>query len=110
MNLPNYELASIDEEKICEYLLSPTHPVGKAKAAWFGKFGYTQSNWELLRTDLLEIACGEAELLENSRYGQKYGISGKLVGPNGKYGQVMTIWISLSGHEHPRLVTAYPDE
>lgn len=66
--------------------------------------------WVRLQRDLRAIALLPAVELEKTRFGQKYGITGSLVGPNGKTGQVMTVWIIMEGQEFPRLVTAYPDD
>jgi len=43
-------------------------------------------------------------------YGEKYKISGRLKGPSGLSGGIVTVWIVLSGEEIPRFVTAYPGE
>jgi hypothetical protein len=41
MKLPYREKSEITEKKIGGYLLSPTHPVGRGKASFFGRFGFT---------------------------------------------------------------------
>lgn len=110
MLIPNHAEAQVEAEKLTDYLLSQTHPIGKSKAAWFGVLGYKQSDWQLLQADLTQLAFEDAVLLSETQYGQKYGISSILIGPNGKSGKVMTVWIIISGHKIPRLVTAYPNE
>lgn len=45
MKLPERDRAIIDAEKLRDYLLSPSHPVGRFKAAFFASLGYTQANW-----------------------------------------------------------------
>lgn len=110
MLIPNHRQAQVDVEKVTGYLLSQTHSIGKSKAAWFGILGYNQSDWKLLQSDLAKLASKDAVLLSETQYGQKYGISSTLIGPNGKSGKVMTVWIIISGQKVPRLVTAYPDE
>jgi len=50
--LPNAENAVIDSEKLHDYLLSPSHPVGRFKAAFFSSLGYTQENWRQFEADL----------------------------------------------------------
>ena len=58
MPFPDAEHAIVTQEKLCDYLLNPAHPVGGPKAAWFATIGYTQQNWEQLRSDLLQGPWG----------------------------------------------------
>ena len=110
LRLPNHRDAEVRQQKVKDYLLSPTHPIGKAKAVWFRALGYSQDDWTYLRDDLLNFAKHDAVVLDQTEYGQLYGVSGPLIGPNGNAGQVLTIWIIIVGTANPRLVTAYPDE
>ncbi len=41
MPFPDAEYAIISKEKVCEYLLDLTHPVGGPKAVWFLSLGYS---------------------------------------------------------------------
>jgi len=43
VKLPNADQAFIDPAKLRDYLLSPTHPVGRFKAPFFAAMGYTQT-------------------------------------------------------------------
>jgi len=56
LKIPNGDAAIIPIEKIRDYLLSPTHPVGRYKAAVFRQLGFEQSQHErfevALRTQL----------------------------------------------------------
>lgn len=52
LRLPNIENVVIDSEKLRDYLLSPSHPVGRFKAAFFSSLGYTQEDWKQLEADL----------------------------------------------------------
>ena len=111
MQLPNAARAVVDEAKVRDYLLSPDHRVGKAKARFFGALGFTRDNWPLLRDALLAVARErEAELGETSIFGQKYVARGIVYGPAGRAATVVTAWIVLRGEDVPRLVTAYPGE
>lgn len=108
MPLPNIELASVDEPKIRDYLLSPEHPIGRFKAAFFRSLGYTRDEWELLRSHLLTLASrGAAVAKPADVYGQKYEVSGILEGPS-RSADITTVWIIRAGEDHPRFVTAYP--
>ena len=107
--LPNSSKAIVEPSKVRDYLLSPSHPVGRFKAIVFLALGYTQENWEELRNDLLAIArTGRATPAEPSMYGQKYQVSGKLTGPSGRVGNFKTIWLVESEVSAPRFLTAYP--
>jgi hypothetical protein len=91
--------------------MSPTHPDGRAKAAYLALLGYGQSDWPRLDTDLREQILGrEAEPGRSSPYGQKYEILGPLTGPSGATAWVRTIWIVRVGETKARLVTLIPEE
>ncbi len=109
MKLPNAENAVIDSEKLRDYLLSPSHPVGRFKAAFFSSLGYRQENWKQLEADLRrQHLTKEAVLHRETLYGRKYEIHGKIRGPAGKTKEVVSVWIVLVDEEVPRFVTAYP--
>jgi hypothetical protein len=44
MPLPDAEHAIVTEEKVCEYLLNPSHPMGGPEAVWFASIGYALHN------------------------------------------------------------------
>ncbi|MEP0773217.1 MAG: adhesin [Acidobacteriota bacterium] len=109
MKLPSVDQAVVDEAKVRDYLLSPEHPVGRFKAAFFGSLGYSRDHWHRLRRDLLLLGqSGTAEQGQRSAFGQKCEVRGILEGPSGGRAEVVTIWIVLSGEEFPRFVTAFP--
>lgn len=109
MKLPNAKVATVDAARIRDYLLSPSHPVGRFKAAFFVGLGYDASNWQRLETDLLRIArSGDAIAGSPSPYGQKYEVRGTLTGPSGRSAELATVWIVLTGTEAPQFVTAFP--
>jgi len=107
--LPNAERALVAPTKVRDYLLSPSHPVGRFKATVFASLGYTQENWERLRDDLLAIArSGTASAIPPGEFGQKFEVSGILVGPSGRSGEFSTVWLVRTGEDFPRFVTAFP--
>ncbi len=111
MRLPDSEKAIIDPEKLHDYLLSPSHPVGRFKAVFFSSMGYTQENWRDFEADLREQhLTKDAVLRQETSYGKKYEIRGTIRGPAGKTGDVLSIWIMLAGEKVPRFVTAYPGD
>lgn len=109
MKLPHLDQATIGAEKISEYLLSPTHPVGRHKARFFQQFGFAQSAAATLRTSLLAHARShEVALVSESRFGKRYAIDGALQSPDGRNPRLRVIWFIESGKEEPRFVTAHP--
>jgi hypothetical protein len=111
MKLLNARAAFIDPRKTREYLLSPDHPYGRYKAAFFAQLGYYEENWQLLEKNLVTLAgSGEADLDHVNPYGRIYRVRGNLAGPNGKTAAIVTIWIILADEDFPRLITAFPGE
>ena len=108
MVIPNADEAIIPPEKICDYLLSVSQPVGRFKAVFFGVLGYTAAEWKRLEAGLRALLVYEAELGEKTEYGQKYVLRGLITGPAGKSAEIVTAWIILEGESRPRFVTAYP--
>ncbi|HEX5053451.1 MAG TPA: hypothetical protein VFZ65_16860 [Planctomycetota bacterium] len=86
-----------------------SHPVGRFKAQFFTRLGYSQDEWESLATDLERHALeGESRELDPSPYGRKFETRGRLVGPTGRVAELISIWIILVGTGAPRFVTAFP--
>lgn len=111
MDLPNADRAFIDEAKLRNYLLSPTHPRGRYKADFFARFGLTVDNWQVLDSALLEHAHHhEVATVETTPYGMRYTIDGSLDTPDGREPLVRVIWFIRNGEDFPRLATAYPLE
>ena len=106
----NADQAVVDPSKLRDYLLSPSHPVGRFKATFFTTLGYSQQEWPVLKDDLLAIVCaGQPVLGKDSGYGQKYEVSGTLTGPNGKQARIKTVWLVSLDETAPRFVTAFPE-
>jgi hypothetical protein len=109
MRLPESESAYVPAEKLTGYLLSESHPVGRAKAKFFRSLGYDDSNVADLESGLLEIARnGPIAETEGTPYGVKYVIDGSLKAPAGRIALVRTVWIVETGDIRPRFVTAFP--
>ena len=69
MPFPDAQRAIVSREKICDYLLNTTHPVGAAKAVWFASLGDTLEDWQHLAADLLAVATDCEEFLaKNPRH------------------------------------------
>ena len=109
MRLPNGDHALVDERKLLEYLLSPDHPIGRSKAAFFLGLGFDPGEWRVLESALLQLAStAVAELAGRSAFGQKYLTRGTLESPSGRVAEVLVVWVIRAGEDIPRFVTAYP--
>ncbi len=104
MKLPNYEKATIRAEKLTEYLLSESHPVGFSKAAFFRKAGYVRQNVTEFMNELRAIAGNEVSEKSPRQGGVNYTIIGLLKGSV----KIKTVWTIDEGSDIPRFVTAYP--
>ena len=110
MRIPNADRAVIDGLKLHGYLLSPKHPVGRFKAAFFRTLGYSQERWRQLEEDLrTQHLPNDSTPDAPNPFGQKYSIRATLVGPSGNSAVVISIWVVRAGEEFPRFVTAYPE-
>ena len=108
MRLPNADRAVVDDAKVRDYLLSPTHPVGRFKSVFFMALGFSAAQWESLREALLEIAQADATAGQPSPFGLKFEIRANLRGPSGRQGDIVTIWMISNGQDFPHFITAYP--
>jgi hypothetical protein len=110
LRIPNADRAVIDPIKLHGYLLSRSHPIGRFKAAFFHALGYSADRWRHLEADLRaqHLSC-DVTLQAETRYGRKYSIRARLLGPSGS-ADVMSVWFVRTGEELPRFVTAYPED
>ena len=107
--LPNAARAIVSERKLKEYLLSQTHPDGRGKAKFFAAHGFSAEHWQVLAEALKSHAAahpvaGEEETV----FGVRYVVDGKLLAPDGRSPRVRSVWFIDVGSDNPRLVTAYP--
>ena len=107
--LPASADAIVDERKIADYLLSPGHVSGSAKARFFAGFGFRRDAPGQMRAALLNhAAANEILRLQTTAHGVKYVIEGPLSAPDGRAPLVRTVWIVDAGTRIPRFVTAFP--
>lgn len=109
MKLGNTHAAEIPATKLRDYLLSPSHPIGRYKAEFFQSLGYNQAEWEVLAGDLRALLTGDAKRMDITEFGTKYEIRGRITGPNGRSTNIVSAWIILTNEDAPRFVTAYPE-
>lgn len=102
----------MDRAKLADYLLSPSHPVGRFKARFFNRLGLRADAWEELEHDLREqhLLAADAEAGEHGAFGRPFTIHAILRGPNGVAAQVVSVWFIRRGEDVPRFVTAYPGD
>jgi hypothetical protein len=94
MRLPRADETIISPEKLHAYLLSPEHPIGRFKAAFFEGLGYRMEDWATLEADLRsQLLTLDAKEEKQSRYGRKFIISGALTGPAGRTADMVTVWV-----------------
>jgi hypothetical protein len=111
MKLPGNQDAVVQDGKLATYLLSDTHPVGKAKARYFKSIGYSIANADQLKDDLIAITTSnEVTETVDTLFGTKYVVDGDIISPTGIKARVRTIWIFEIGEVYPQLVTAYPKD
>ena len=108
MILSNAEHAVIEPAKLTDYCLSPTHPVGRHKAAVFrAALGLTAADAPLLADMLLRGAREQpAELGRADVHGQRYQVDIPVATTHGA-AVVRTAWIIRADEDFPRLVTCY---
>ncbi|WP_374090193.1 DUF6883 domain-containing protein [Methylomicrobium lacus] len=110
MKLPNKDQAIIPPEKLQDYVLPSSHPVGKFKAAFFQSLGYTAENWQRMEADIRSLLENDAKTGELTEYGQKFEVRGQIVSPSLRTVEFVTAWIVLKNENIPRYITAYPGE
>lgn len=109
MKLPNNKNAFVSKEKLVDYILSETHPVGMAKAKFFRNLGFRSRNAGQLTKSLIQIAqTNEIKSSRESIYGINYLTEGKIKTPSGKTVAIITVWFIEKGGNRPSFVTAYP--
>lgn len=109
MKLPNRQKVFIPEAKIREYLLSPSHPYGRHKAAFFKRFGFSAESPGVLASALRAHAeqC-DVMRVDETEFGTRYIVEGQLRTPDGRAPTVRVVWFIEKGENRPRLVTVYP--
>jgi hypothetical protein len=109
VRLPGAGLLVVPQEKVVDYLLSPSHPEGHTRAQLLAAFGFTQGEWGELAEALRDHGA-RCDVASRSRgaLGVKYSVEGPLECPDGRTPWFRTVWFVETGARAPRLVTAYP--
>jgi len=111
MKLPNANKATVEREKIADYLLNLSHRFGASKARFFLKFGFSLDKWEILAGALLiHGQTNEVKRVHETSFGPRYEVEGTLRAADGRSPRLRTVWQWDRGAVAPRLITAYPLE
>jgi len=109
MQFKNNISVIIPIEKLTNYLLNETHPVGKSKAKFFIKHGYTLNNIDELKKQLTYlIENNDIKETIETEYGSKYIIDGHIKSTIETKIRIRTIWIIENSMNEIRFITCYP--
>ena len=101
MHISPHEI-EIPIAKITGYLLIKKDK--NDKSAFLAKLGYTMENYNELVNDIKNIvACNEANLQQQTPFGELYEVRGKL-----KNFGVVTIWLLAIDTEKYKFITLFP--
>ena len=107
--VPGCDRALVEPAKVTDYLLSGVHPVGRAKARFFKRFGFRQDAPQELEQALLShVRSNQIAVVDTLVHGTKYRVDGPIASPDGRNPDASTIWIVRAGEATPRFVTAFP--
>jgi hypothetical protein len=109
VGLPHADAAVLDRAKLVDYLLSPTHAVGRFKARFFNRRGFVAERWTEVEAALRDQHLSQED--EPGRlepHGQLFTIRAILTGPAGESTVVLSVWFLPAGSSLPRFVTAHP--
>jgi len=94
VKLDRHDHVEISDLKVRDYLLSREHPIGRFKADFLSRLGFTSERCELLTEAIRgQLAPLDVEPGRVSTYGTKYLTKGVLRGPSGNQESVVVVWI-----------------
>lgn len=102
------DLAIVPASKITDYLLSRSHPIGRAKAGFFLGCGFTPEAPQAMIHALVTHAKTHGAYSKPSPYGLKYIAEGPMDTPARGPVMVCSVWMIETGSTAPAFVTAYP--
>ncbi len=94
--------------KLRDYLLRSRED--HDKSGFLALAGYEAGSHDQLEADLRsQLLPLEAEVAEQTPYGQKFIIRGNLKGPNGRSLRVLSVWMLDKATGLTRFITLYPN-
>ena len=108
MKLPNGADAVVDIEKLRDYCLSRSHPLGRHKARVFeAALGLAAPDAFILQLALLQAASREDAVPSvTDSFGTRYSIGFELQW-NQRSAYIQSAWIVRAGESNPRFLTCY---
>ncbi len=106
--IPLMDRAVVPTTKITDYLLSHSHPIGRAKADFFLGCGFIPEDPQALIDVLITHAKTHGAYSKPSPYGLKYIVKGSMDTPARGSVMVCSVWMTETGVSPPVFVTAYP--
>jgi len=108
MRLPNGLDAVVEIEKLRDYCLSRTHPLGRHKARVFeAALGLTSADATFLQQQLRQAAIREPAVPSIAdAFGSRFTIEFRLQ-RNQKSAYIQSAWIIRAGESIPRFLTCY---
>jgi hypothetical protein len=96
-------------EKLRDYLLSATHPVGRNKARFFEAMGFSTANMDVLEAALLAHFRSYPASAQRTAFGKRLLIHGRMETPKGRQPFVTRVWMEIEdGANAYRFITAFP--
>ncbi|MEZ5513081.1 MAG: hypothetical protein R3F58_04335 [Steroidobacteraceae bacterium] len=83
--------AVIPLEKLRDYLLSTSHPIGRYKSAFFRALGYSADNVSTLELNLRALLHAEIGPPQATEYGLKFAAVGTIQGPVGRSARIVSV-------------------
>jgi len=107
--LPNAERAVVEPRRVRDYLLKNARPSGGPKSKFFMAYGFTATDWDLLRTSLMQHG-GTNSIVRRveTAWGIRYTVACNCQTPDGRNPCIRTVW--QMEYDVPCLLTAIPSQ
>jgi hypothetical protein len=107
--LPPIAGLHVGQAKLVDYLLDPSHPAGRSKAAFLERFGFRRKNASDLADALAEhiLSAPAAQTIDDPDGSTRLICEGALRGLDGRMPRVRTVWI-MEDDGYARFITLVP--
>jgi len=97
----------VEPRRLRDYLLNEAQPSGGPKSRFFMAYGFAATDWELLRTSLIQHGGANSIVRRvETPWGIRYTVACNCRTPDGRNPCIRTVWQMDRGV--PRLLTAVP--